>query len=288
MLDDLSLKKGTLGLEEGQASLEDLKERTRRLKLQPDTEEGALREKINALRNVFKQAGYGEITEEDIRSKEGLPLSGGSQQEIKKNIEEGLGKLDPRMRAMIEPSIRSYMRTGQYDKALQVYTQVAEKISERPDKKIEIKTTAGSGMPYEIVDENAKSWRISDPNMPPELQAQVKDYMTAHTAGLKQQEVIEARKNAEALNRALQIGDQREILKQRDEVFKTAKRGIAGHSFLKTVAQEVNEAEMTGGKGTTAGDMMIDEGHQQLIFGVDPKALRGSPKMMEVLLKQGG
>jgi len=262
---DLSLKKGALGLEEGQASLDEIKERTRRLKLQPETDDAKFKQTLATFRSVFNR----EPTDQEKSVLFGLPAP---QQEKITNEFEG-------WRAAFKE------RMGRFPTDQEIEAHHRE---EGTQKKIEVKTTAGTGMPYEITDANGKSWRVSDPNMPPELQAQVKDYVQAHVAGLKQQEIIEARKNAEALNRALQIGDQRELLKQRDEVFKTAKRGIAGHSFLKTVAQEVNQAEMTGGKGTTAGDMMIVEGFMQLMFGVDPKALRGSPKMMEVLLKQGG
>jgi hypothetical protein len=34
--------------------------------------------------------------------------------------------------------------------------------------------------------------------------------------------------------------------------------------------------------------MLLIEGYMQLMFGVDPKALRGSPQMQQNLLQQGG
>jgi hypothetical protein len=85
-----------------------------------------------------------------------------------------------------------------------------------------------------------------------------------------------------------QMNDLREQMKGYDNTLKIAQRGIAGHSFLKTVEDQVGKAGQNGGQGTTAGDMLLIEGYMQLMFGVDPKALRGSPQMQQNLLKQGG
>ena len=164
-------------------------------------------------------------------------------------------------------------------------TSIAEKMG-TPGKKIDYKTEGDDIT--EITDATGKTWDPKDPSLPPELQAIVKNYEADAKKKHEQSIEDEGRKMAEAINKAAQIGDLRELQKQREAVFKTAQRGIAGHSFYKTIQAQVENAERTGGQGTTAGDLLIVESFMQLMFGIDPKALRGSPKMMETMMRQGG
>lgn len=139
-----------------------------------------------------------------------------------------------------------------------------------------------------ITDADGKEWSIYDPNLPPGLKQFVESAKKRESEEETKKINEQARANALALDRSLKAGDMREAQKGYDAVLKLAQRGVAGHSFLKTVENQVEAAKQGGGEGTTSGDMLIVEGFMQSMFGVDPRALRGSPKMMETLLKQGG
>lgn len=139
-----------------------------------------------------------------------------------------------------------------------------------------------------VSDKEGKEWSIYDPQLPTELKNLVDSARKREGEEDEKKATVEARKNAEALSRALQIGDMREANKQFDAVQKVAQRGVAGHAFLKSVEDQTARAAAGGGQGTTSGDLLLIEGYMQLMFGVDPKALRGSPQMQQQLLKQGG
>lgn len=248
-----------LGISTGQTQLSEMQERLRRLKLQPDTEEAKIQQQIDSAMNVAKKYGI-QVKPEDVRTMLGFPAApAGPKNEVE------LFQKDPEQFKKFEEA----KREG------------------KPDKKVDVKMTGD--FVSEITDADGKSYRGHDPELPENLKAIVKEYEANAQKSEETRATREAKKNADALNRAMQIGDMREAQKQRDEVFKTAKRGISGHSFLKTIAQQVNDAELSGGVGNKWGDMLIAEGFMQLMFGVDPKAVRGSAKTMEYLLqKQGG
>lgn len=284
--DDYRLKQilDKLGVQQAQLGIEETQERIRREKQEPSTATEEMQAKFSAIESVLGR----KLTAPEKQIILGLPATTMTVDDARRQIAESMKGWTAQERSAVQPTVDYYLSQGDPEKAYQVVSQFAERIAERPPKETKVITTAGTGIPYEVMDENGRTWRISDPDLPDNLRSMVKDYITAHKEGLEQSATIEARKNAEMLERAIKVGDAAEARKQRDQIFKTAQRGVAGHSFLKTVSQEVAEADLTGGKGTTAGDMMIVEGFMQLMFGVDPKALRGSPKMMEVLLKQGG
>lgn len=256
LMDSLNMKEKTVSLDEAQ-------ERLRRLKLTPDTEQAALEQKISSLRDAAKAQGI-DLKPEDYRSILGLPA-----------------ETQPKINNVLE-----LWRAGHPKGTAEEYQKF--EAAGKPPKAIDIKPVPGTSEPWKITDEQGKTWSVDDPTLPKNLKDELASYRKAQELGEEKKETIAARHNADAINRALEISDIRELQKQRDEVFKTVKRGIVGHSFLKTVAQEVAQAELTGGKGTRPGDLMIAEGFMQLMFGVDPKALRGSPKMVEMFLHQGG
>jgi hypothetical protein len=155
-------------------------------------------------------------------------------------------------------------------------------------KKAEIKAVPG-GYAYEVTDAQGKSWNPSDPQLPPELKALVDNYNSGVDTAREHQAEVEARKNTEALNRAMTLQDHGAIIAARKSIEKTMERGVAGHSFVTTIKNMVEEARKTHGQsGTTSGDLLIIEGYMQTMFGIDPRALRGSPKMVEFTLKEGG
>jgi hypothetical protein len=175
------------------------------------------------------------------------------------------------------------------NKSLQTLAEsvAKEDITSPKTKPVNYKTDA-LGYPTEITDQSGVTWMPNDPALSPELKSIVAQVRADADKNRKLKVDEDARKTADALSRAIQVGDARELQKERDQVFRVAQRGLAGHSFLKTIQAQVESAERTGGTGTTAGDMLITESFMQLMFGVDPRALRGSPKMMEIMMKQGG
>ena len=169
-------------------------------------------------------------------------------------------------------------------KAQQVLAKAADKEQTKEDRaKLQFDPEKGI-----ITDKNKQVWSIYDPNLPPELKNIVDSERKRKKEDDERKAKLEAQKTADALSRAIQVGDHREAAKQYDNVMKMAQRGLSGHSFLKTVQNQVDAARASGGQGTTSGDLALVEGYMQLMFGIDPKALRGSPKMMEMMLKQGG
>ena len=165
--------------------------------------------------------------------------------------------------------------------------QVGRKQAETPPKKVEIK--AAKDVPYAIIDESGHSWDVNDPKLPPELKTELTSYRTAAKQSRDEAAAVESRKNSEMISRMLLAQDLREKSKGFNDLLTTAKRGAAGHSFLFSIEKEVAAAQKTPGQtGTTAGDRIIAEGFMQLMFGADPKALRGSPQMMQQMLQQGG
>jgi hypothetical protein len=166
------------------------------------------------------------------------------------------------------------------DKAQQLVGQAAGKESSAAQK-TRFKLDMKQGI---VSDAQGKEYSIYDPQLPPDLKQLVDSARQEDTKKAS----IEAKKFAEQTARMFQMNDMRESAKAYDNTLKVAQRGISGHSFLKTVQDQVNQAGANGGAGTTAGDMALIEGYMQLMFGVDPKALRGSPQMQQQMLKQGG
>jgi hypothetical protein len=244
----------SLKMQQSGLDIDETKERLRRLKLAPDSEEAKMNQQIAAIEGVLKR----KLTPDE------------------KKIVAGLAPL-PAARLARTPA-ELYMEEHPNATAQQL-KEFTEK--DQRDKKVDIK----EGL---ITDADGKTWDASDPNLPPELKKLYAANRKAHQEDLQEKATIEARKNAEALQKAVQLGDIREQQKQRMEVVKVVQRGINGHGFLRSVAQEVAAAEAGGGTGTKFGDMNIAEGFMQLMFGVNPKALRGSPAMLETILKQSG
>jgi hypothetical protein len=244
-----------LKMQEGKTTLEESQERLKRLKLQPATEDAALQEKISALRKAAQSLGI-ELKPEDYRSILGLGIPA---TQIKTPFE--LWRAEHPTGTAEE--FQKFQETG------------------KSEKRVEVK----EGL---ITDAQGKTWDVNDPALPEDLKKLVKATRKAHTDDLTEKATIEARKSAEALQRAIALGDIRGQQKQRMEVVKTVQRGISGHGFLRTVAQEVASADAGGGAGNKYGDMLIAEGFMQLMFGKDPKALRGSPGMLETTLKEAG
>lgn len=246
-----------LGVSKEKTQIDELQERLRRLKLQPEDEQQKFAQTISSFKSVF----------------------GRDPSDQEKQVLFGI--------AAPRPPVKSLTDMWREEHPKGTAEELQEFLKEnKPEKKVDVKMTGD--FVSEITDADGKSYRGHDPELPENLKAIVKEYESNAQKSEETRATREAKKNADALNRAMQIGDMREAQKQRDEVFKTAKRGISGHSFLKTIAQQVNDAELSGGVGNKWGDMLIAEGFMQLMFGVDPKALRGSPKMMETLLSQQG
>jgi hypothetical protein len=243
----------SLKMQQGGLDIDETKERLRRLRLSPDSEEAKLNQQITAYEKVLGR----KLTDEERKVVVGLPSPTPSR---------------------VSTAAQLYLREHPNATA-QELKDFEQK--DRGDKKVDIK----EGL---ITDADGKTWDASDPNLPPELKKLYAANRKAHTEDLKEKAGIEARKNAEAISKAIQLGDIREEQKQRMEVVKVVQRGINGHGFLKSVAQEVAAAEAGGGTGTKFGDMNIAEGFMQLMFGLNPKALRGSPGMLEATLKQAG
>jgi hypothetical protein len=137
--------------------------------------------------------------------------------------------------------------------------------------------------PY-ITDSNGTDWAVDDPNIPPELKQIAETAKKIRT----QNQGDEANKTAQALQRQFELMDARDKLKERDEFRKVVKRGIAGHSLLRTIQAQVENAERTGGVGTQAGDLALTESYIQTMFGFDPKGVRNNQKLQEATLYQKG
>jgi tetratricopeptide (TPR) repeat protein len=139
LLDSLKVQEGTVNLDE-------TKERLRRLKLQPDTKESDLQQQIDAAEKVLKR----KLTDSEkqifvlgIQGKQG-PQNTGS---VKERLEQGLAALPDEQRKVVEPAIRAYMDAGEYDKAMQVFSSVAEKFQSEPKHAPAVLRSKG-GTPY--------------------------------------------------------------------------------------------------------------------------------------------
>lgn len=170
------------------------------------------------------------------------------------------------------------------DKAQTLMGQAAGKQSSA-DQKTRFKLDMKNGI---VSDKDGKEWSIYDPQLPDDLKQLVASAKKREGEEDAKKALDEANKFAQTTARMLQMADVREQQKAYDATLKVANRGVAGHSFLKTVQDQVARAGANGGQGTTSGDLLLIEGYMQLMFGVDPKALRGSPQMQAQLLKQGG
>ncbi len=133
-----------------------------------------------------------------------------------------------------------------------------------------------------------KEWSIYDPELPPELKTLVDAERQRKQEDDKRKSDDEARRDAAILTRALTLADRQQARATYMKIFEKAQRGAALHSFLGSVENQVAAAAANGGVGTTSGDLTLVEGFMQAMFGVDPRALRGSPQMQQSLLKQGG
>lgn len=253
-----------LGLKQGQVNLQESEERLRKLQGAPANETEKFNQTLAAFRNVFKR----EPTEQEKGFLFGMPQAPAPKQIT--------NKLEAWRDAFIKEKGRepSSAEVEAFDK------------KEVPDKKVTVEMTGD--VATAVHDADGKTWRAHDPNLPDELKQLVKDKEDAALTTEKRKANDEARKSAELLNRAITLGDIRAQQKEYQDIWKVAQRGINGHGFLRTVAQEVAAADAGGGTGTKYGDMNIAEGFMQLMFGLNPKALRGSPQMLESILKQSG
>ena len=253
-----------LGLQQGQVNLQESQERLRKLQGAPANETEKFNQTMAAFRNIFKR---------DPTEQEKAVLFGMPQAPAPKPI---TNKLEAWRDAFTKEKGRepSAAEVEAFDK------------KEVPDKKVSVEMTGD--IATVVHDADGKSWRAHDPNLPDELKQFVKDKEDAALTTEKRKANDEARKSADLLNRAITLGDIRAQQKEYQDIWKTAQRGINGHGFLRSVAQEVASADAGGGRGTKFGDMNIAEGFMQLMFGLNPKALRGSPQMLESILKESG
>jgi hypothetical protein len=139
-----------------------------------------------------------------------------------------------------------------------------------------------------ITDAQGKPWSVYDPELPPDLQQFVAAEKQRKDAEFKRKGEDEARRGAQALSHALAIRDASEALKEYGKLFDTARRGVAGHTYLKAIRDQVATAAKGGGEGTTAGDRIIADSFMQLMFGPEAKGIRGSTTVMDAMLRQGG
>jgi hypothetical protein len=172
---------------------------------------------------------------------------------------------------------------------LDILSGVEAKPSDKPAKPLELaKGTTG------LVEDPETNQFYSESDLkagrvPKDKATQVSQLLEGQQREANQKALDEARKNAEILARAVQLGDIRSQQKARSDFANLTKRAVAGHAYLKSTEQEVAEAGKTKDQtGTIAGDRLIVEGYMQLMFGIDPKALRGSPTFMASMLKAGG
>lgn len=257
-----------LALEQGQTNLSESSERLKRLQGEPKNEIEKVQQQLAALRAGAKAVGLTLSPEQEAQSLGILPAPKAAPLTNKTEM----------LRA-------AYMREhGGQEPPLSVVEGWEQK--DRPDKAVKVDMTGAKAT--QVTDADGKTWLAHDPNLPAELQAIVRAKEEAALSEEERKATLEARKSAEALNRAIKLGDIRGQQKAYEDIRKVAERGINGHGFLRSVAQEVAAAEAGGGTGTKFGDMNIAEGFMQLMFGLNPKALRGSPAMLEAILKQSG
>jgi hypothetical protein len=256
-----------LGLKQGQAQLEETQARTKKIGAPVPTPAEKMQQDIEGIEKVLGR----KLTE----SEKSLYL-GVSQPAAAPKTPPITNKLEAWRAAFIQEHKREPTTAE-----IEGFDQ-----KERPDKAVKVSMTGD--IATQVTDADGKTWRAHDPNLPPELAAIVKDHEDAAMTSEKKKATLEAQKTAEAINKAIKIGDVRAQQKEYQDIWKIAQRGINGHGFLRTVSQEVAAAEAGGGKGTKFGDMNIAEGFMQLMFGLNPKALRGSPQMLESILKESG
>jgi hypothetical protein len=159
------------------------------------------------------------------------------------------------------------------EKAQTLLGQAAGKAESQANKP-EFKVDTKDGI---VTAANGQQWAFDDPNMPPKAKTLVESATKA-----------EAKRNADQIGRMLTSMDIHEKEKANAEILKTVTTGLNGHFYLKQVEDQVVSARNTGGVGISSGDLVLLDGYMQLMFGFAPKGMRGSPKMQEFLMKQGG
>jgi hypothetical protein len=252
-----------LGLKQGEVNLAESQERLKKMQGNPDLE------KANQTLAAFKSVFGRDPSEQEKSFLFGMPQAPAVKPPTNK----------------LEAWRAAYMKEhgGQEPTAAEI--EGFDK-KEPTDKAVKVSMTGD--IATQVTDADGKTWRAHDPALPPELAAIVKDHEQAAETTEKRKASLEAEKTAAALRKAIALGDIHAQQKEYTDIWKVAQRGINGHGFLKTVAQEVAASEAGGGRGTKFGDMNIAEGFMQLMFGLNPKALRGSPQMLEAILKQSG
>jgi hypothetical protein len=249
-----------LGLQQGQTNLAESQERLKKLQGNPELE------KANQTMAAFKA------------------LFGRDPTEQEKGILFGVQPL-PSATSQVKTPFELWQKEHPTGTA-EEFQKFQSEGKEKPDKAVKVEMTGD--IATQVIDADGKTWRAHDPALPDELKQLVKDKEDAALSTEKRKAGLEAQKFVDALKKAQALGD---IKAQQDEYKKIRDltlRGINGHGFLRTVSQEVAAAEASSGRGTKYGDLNITEGFMQLMFGVNPKALRGSPAMVEMMLKQAG
>lgn len=215
----LKLLADKLKAQQGEVDLADMQERLRRLKLQPDTEEGALIEKINALKKTASSMNI-KLAESDIRQALGLPAYSAESPNITKDIEQGLSALPENQRKVVEPAVRAYLDAGQPEKAMQVYSSVAEKFQAEPKTAEPLKAEGGATYGFKI---GGKILTPGSPDWTPELQNSLDAAVRADLAAEKRKEELETRRENAAMARflrGLKLHEQSQLFSQFDKAKK--------------------------------------------------------------------
>jgi hypothetical protein len=280
-----------LRAQQGQAGLAESQERLRRLKLEPDTPEAALNARIEAIRKQAGSMGF-TLGESDYRKLLGLSEPPVDRNAVKAQIAEMAKAAPEQMRepiAMLSREIDLLPPGADPLPVLEKAQSLFAQADKAANKTIDIKTVPGTSEPWKITDRTGKDWNVNDPNLPADLKGELSSFASAQATGEKKKAIDEARRSAIAEARAMRMLDAREQQKEEGKLLDVARRGIAGHTYLKAVAQEVSAAEQTPGMtGTTSGDRVIAEGFMQLMFGPEAKGIRGSTAVMDSMLQQGG
>jgi hypothetical protein len=221
-----------------QTDLADSQERLRRLKLQPDTEEGKLQAQIAAVRKAAADLGI-KLEPQDERTILGLP-PGQSQMPgaVKDDIERGLAALPEGQRKIVEPSVRSYLDAGDTNSAMKVLASVAEKYQAEPRHKAEI-LKSKQGIPYgmevgnEIVVPKSPKWNDEYQKV---LEAAVK----ADQEGRAEQKKIDEAKRKAALAR-LVSGQNSRQMENTFRDYDAAKKIMAPWERVEDVAERAKE-----------------------------------------------
>jgi hypothetical protein len=138
LMDSLRAQSETLGIDEAT-------ERLKRLKASPSSEQEKLDQQFASYEKVLGR----KLTDEEKKTIIGIQPKQTFQgnEGVKTRLEQGLAALPEEQRKVVEPAVRSYMDAGEYDKAMQVFSQVAEKYQAEPRHKPSV-LRSKDGTPY--------------------------------------------------------------------------------------------------------------------------------------------